>query len=101
VFFATFAYGAAPAAIQVMTPPRTRALASAVYLFFLNLVGMGIGPLFAALVTDRVFRDELAVGRSLSLVMGIAGLLSALLLWRGLAAFRKAVTDARGPVATP
>ena len=57
-----------------------RAVASAVYLFFLNFVGMGLGPLLTASVTDYVFRSDLAVGRSLALVVGVSAALSALLL---------------------
>jgi MFS family permease len=81
LFFATFAIGAAPAAIQFMTPAAHRAVASAVYLFFLNLVGMGAGPFLAALITDRVFGNDQAVGLSVAIVttasaVGAAGLLA-------------------------
>jgi MFS family permease len=80
MFFGTFAYGAAPAAMQLMTPAPMRAVASAIYLFFLNFVGMGLGPLITAAVTDHVFGNDLAVGRSLSVVVGTSAALSALLL---------------------
>jgi len=88
VFFSTFAWGAAPAAVQMMTPGPMRAMASAIYLFFLNLVGMGLGPLFTATVTDYVFRDDLAVGKSLALVVSASAALSALLLAWGCRHFR-------------
>jgi len=88
VFFSTFAWGAAPAAVQIMTPGPMRAVASAIYLFFLNLVGMGLGPLFTATVTDYVFGDDLAVGKSLALVASTAAGLSALLLVWGCRHFR-------------
>lgn len=82
LFFSTFAYGAAPAAMQLMTPAPLRAVASAIYLFFLNLVGMGLGPLVTAAATDYVFGDDLAVGRSLALVLGVsASMATALLAW--------------------
>ncbi len=80
LFFCTFAYGAAPAAVQLMTPAPMRAVASAIYLFFLNFIGMGLGPLLTAAVTDYVFRSDLAVGRSLALVVGVSAAGSALLL---------------------
>ena len=91
LFFSTFAYGAAPAAVQIMTPAPVRAVASAIYLFCLNFVGMGLGPLMTAAVTDYVFGNDLAVGRSLSLVVGVSAGLSALLLARGCRPFRATV----------
>jgi MFS family permease len=88
VFFSTFAWGAAPAAVQIMTPGPMRAVASAIYLFFLNLVGMGLGPLFTATATDYIFGDDLAVGMSLALVVSAAAGLSAVLLAWGCRHFR-------------
>jgi MFS family permease len=96
LFFSTFAYGAAPAALQLMTPSPQRAVASALYLFFLNLIGMGLGPLLTALVTDRWFADDLAVGRSLALVTAVAAVAAGLLLARGCRPFRAALA-ARAP----
>ena len=91
LFFSTFAYGAAPAALQVITPPKTRAVASALYLFVLNLVGMGLGPLITATLTDWWFADDLAVGRSLAVVMASAAAGAALLLGWGSRYFRQAI----------
>jgi len=101
LFFSTFAYGAAPAAVQMMTPAPMRAVASAIYLFFLNLVGMGLGPLVTAAVTDYVFRSDLAVGRSLALVIGVSAGLSALLLAWGCRHFRATVGRPAIPVGAP
>lgn len=101
LFFSTFAYGAAPAAVQMMTPAPMRAVASAIYLFFLNLVGMGFGPLVTAAVTDYVFGNDLAVGRSLALVVGVSATLSALLLAWGCRHFRATVGEIEGRVGAP
>ncbi len=97
LFFSTFAYGAAPAAVQLMTPAPMRAVASAIYLFFLNFVGMGLGPLMTAAVTDYVFQSDLAVGRSLALVVGVSAALSALLLAWGCRHFQATVQKGTGP----
>jgi MFS family permease len=96
LFFSTFAYGAAPAAVQLMTPAPMRAVASAIYLFFLNFIGMGLGPLLTAAVSDYVFESDLAVGRSLSLVVGVSAALSALLLAWGCRHFRMTVQKGTG-----
>jgi hypothetical protein len=90
VFLATFSWGAAAAAIQVITPSRMRATGSAVYLFFLNLVGIGFGPTLVAVVTDYGFHDDAAIGMSLAIVSSITAPLAALLLWLGLRSFRQA-----------
>ncbi|MBM4196984.1 MAG: MFS transporter [Gammaproteobacteria bacterium] len=95
LFFSTFAYGAAPAALQVLAPAANRAVASALYLFFLNIIGMGIGPLATALATDYIFGNELAVGRSLALVTGAAALAAALLLGWGRRHFSAALAASR------
>ena len=89
IFFSTFAWGAAAAAIQVITPNRMRATASAIYLFFLNLIGIGFGPTLVALCTDYVFGSDAAVGWSIALVAGISAPLAALFMWWGLASFRR------------
>jgi MFS family permease len=93
-FFATFAYGAAPAAIQFMTPAANRAVASAIYLFFLNFVGMGIGPFLTALVTDRVFGNDQAVGLSIAIVATASALGAAAFLAWSLPDHRRAVAAA-------
>jgi MFS family permease len=96
LFFATFAIGAAPAAIQFMTPAAHRAVASAIYLFFLNLVGMGIGPFLAAVITDRVFGNDQAVGLSVAIVTTASAVGAAALLAWSLPDHRRAVAAAAG-----
>ena len=90
-FFASFGFGAAAAALQQVTPNRMRGMVSAFYLFFLNLIGIGLGPTIIALITDYVFHDDQAVGFSLAIMAGCSGLLAALFLWKGLKPFRAEV----------
>jgi MFS family permease len=90
VFFSTFAWGAAAAAIQVITPSRMRATGSAIYLFFLNLMGIGCGPTLVAVVTDYGFGDDSAIGLSLAVVSSITAPVAALFIWMGLRSFRQA-----------
>ena len=94
MFFVSMPWAAAATGVQVATPDRMRAQASALYLFVLNLVGIGIGPTAAALITDHVFSDDNAVHYSL-IIVGVAGaVLGALILSRGLAPFRVACDNA-------
>ena len=65
-------FGAAVAVIQEITPSRMRGQFSALYLFAINLIGLGIGPTAVALLTDYVFRDDLAVPYSVAMTMVVA-----------------------------
>jgi MFS family permease len=90
-FFAAFAFGAAAAAIQEITPNRMRAQVGALYVSGVTLIGLGLGPSIVALLTDRVFGDDSAVRYSL-LVVTIVGLSSTVaLLAAGLRAYRRSV----------
>jgi len=73
-------FGVAPAAIQQMMPANMRGQASAVYLFILNLVGLGIGPTAVAFVTQNVFHRDEALRYSMLIVFVAACLLGAGLL---------------------
>ena len=88
LFFSSFGFGAAAAALQQITPNRLRALVSAFYLFLLNLIALGLGPTMTALITDYVFGYEKAVGHSIAVIAVISGVLSAFILWLGLKPFR-------------
>jgi MFS family permease len=88
-------WGIAPAAIQQMMPNPMRGQASAVYLFLLNLVGLGIGPTAVAWVTEHVFGREDAVNYSLLLVSVVAAVTSAALLWVGLREYLRSLERLR------
>ena len=77
-------FGVAAAAIQEMMPNEMRGQASAIYLFVVNLIGLGLGPTAVAVMTDYVFRDDNMVNYSLLVVASVAHIGAALLLWLGL-----------------
>lgn len=89
IYFTTLPYGAAAAALQLITPGRMRATASAIYLCILNLAGIGVGSALVALATDRIFGNDLAVGKSLALVGVIGTPLAAIVIAWGLPHFRR------------
>ncbi len=90
-FAGSMPYGAAGAALTEITPNQMRAQVIALYFFVQNLAGIGFGPTVVALLTDRVFGDDLAVGQSLVVVTAVAAPLSALLILAGLKPFRRCV----------
>ena len=79
----------APTAIQLATPNQLRAQVSAIYMFALNIISSIIGPTGVGFITDYVFGDEMRVGSSMALVVGITAPLAALFLWLGLKPFRE------------
>lgn len=80
-FAQSFPYGIASASLAIVAPPALRGQLVALYLMISNLVGLTLGPLLVALMTDNYFRDDNAVGLSLSLLpllttpLAIAGIL--------------------------
>lgn len=88
-FFSSFPFGAAAAALQVVTPNRLRAQVSALYLLCLNLVGIGLGPTMMAATGEYLLGGPQHLGRAMSISAAIVTPLAALLLYRGLAPFRE------------
>jgi len=89
VFALGMPFGAAPAAIQEIVPNQMRGQTSAVYLFIVNLVGLGVGPTAVALVTDFVFANDLDLKWSMLIVGTIANLAAIVLLMAGLKPYRE------------
>ncbi|MBX3495638.1 MAG: MFS transporter [Parvibaculum sp.] len=52
IFLGSFYLGPSFAMIQTLTPPAKRALASAVMLFIINIIGLGFGPQFVGILSD-------------------------------------------------
>jgi len=90
-FLTSAPFGVSAAAIQQMMPNTMRGQASAIYLFVINLVGLGIGPSAVAIFTDYVFRGDESVRYSLLIVATSAHLISAVLLLVGLKPYRRSL----------
>lgn len=90
VFLGAIPFGLAPAAIQEIVPNSMRGQTSAIYLFSVNIIGLGLGPTGVALLTDYVFGYDLAL--RYSLVWAITGmtLVAIVLLALGLKPYRQA-----------
>ncbi len=91
VFFVAMPFGIAPAAIQEMMPNPMRGQASAIYLFVVNLIGLGLGPSAVAWVTDYGFGDEAMLRYSLVIVGTFAHVAATVLLWIGVGQFHKSI----------
>lgn len=92
MYFASFPMTSSAAALQMMAPNRMRAQATALFFLVMNVIGLTGGATLVALCTDYLFRDELRVGYSMSLICVLAALTGAVILGRGLRHFRATVS---------
>ncbi|MCF8881274.1 MFS transporter [Erythrobacter sp. SN021] len=81
--FNSLYYGPTYSAAQGLVPLRARAIAAAVLLFFQNLIGLGLGPLFFGTLSDWL-RPEFGEESVRYVLYGAAflGLLPAFFFWR-------------------
>ena len=86
-FTSSLPYGAATAALQEIIPANMRGTFSAFYLFVINLIGLGCGPLLVGFINDKVFGTPQTIMLSMSISLLIASTLSAIILYRGLKPF--------------
>lgn len=93
VFFVAMPFGVAASAIQEIMPNQMRGQATALYLFVITLIGMGIGPTAVAMVTQYGFRADEMLRYSICIVTGVALLGAAIVLSRGLKHYRKSLDD--------
>jgi MFS family permease len=61
--------GVGPMAVNQVTPNQYRAQVSAVYLFVVNALGLGVGPTLVPLLNDHLFHDPLKIRYSLIIVV--------------------------------
>lgn len=76
-------YGPTYSAVQGLVAPQARAMAAAVLLFFQNLIGLGLGPLFFGMISD-VLKPEFGED-SVQIVLYSAaflGIVPAWFFWR-------------------
>ncbi|QDX80148.1 hypothetical protein B9N43_02065 [Denitratisoma sp. DHT3] len=79
------------AMVQGLVQLRMRATASAILLFVVNMVGLGLGPLTVGLLNDHYFgptHGPLAIRYSM-LVVGLLGGLASLLFWQAARTLRE------------
>ncbi|HTX24619.1 MAG TPA: MFS transporter [Steroidobacteraceae bacterium] len=71
------------AALQIVTPNQMRGQVTALYLFTYNVIGFGLGPLIAGILTDEVFRAESALRYSLLTMAAVLAPLALAMVWLG------------------
>ncbi len=82
MFFMSAPAALGPVLLQAITPNEQRGQVTAVYLFILNIIALGMGPSLIAATSDYVFKDEMAIGQALGVVTVAALPLAAYLFYR-------------------
>jgi hypothetical protein len=88
--YSNMGYGAA--FVQLLTPAHLRARVSALFLFCLNVLAMGVGPLLVGYLSERVFPGPTGLGLSMVIVIGSSLVVAGLALWRVLGATASALS---------
>jgi MFS family permease len=86
--------GVGPMAVNQVTPNQYRAQVSAVYLFVVNALGLGVGPTLVPLLNDHLFHDPLKIRFSLIIVVFCAALTAIVLLWMVRPVYRQKMAEA-------
>lgn len=75
IFCLSLAMGTSPAALQPIFPNQVRGQVSALFLFFLNLGGLSLGPLMPGFLNDHLFHNGQMIGVSLAITIASAAVL--------------------------
>ena len=86
-------------AMQEMTPPSSRAVLGAVFLASTSLLGFGVGPLTAGMLSDAHGQSARALAGSLTLLLGVSAAFGAGTAWLGRSAWLRARTAAQATAA--
>jgi sugar phosphate permease len=90
-FFLAAPMGASTTAVQELMPNQVRALASAIFLFLINIIGLGLGPTIVAVFNDYIFLDENAIRFSMTALFTIGGAFALLFYWISYSTYNETV----------
>jgi MFS family permease len=72
--------GVGPMAVNQVTPNQYRAQISAVYLFVVNALGLGVGPTLVPFINEHLFHDPVKIRYSMVLVVFCSAAVALILL---------------------
>ena len=84
---------AAPAAILLITPNIYRAMATALFFFSINIIGMTSGPYFVALLTEKFFKDPNSIAEAIAIVSLCGWAIAMIILWIGFKYYRARIQE--------
>lgn len=78
------------AALQTVTPNRLRGQVTFLFLFIMNVVGMGLGPIIVGALSQYVF-GEAGIRYAIALMGALMGIPALLIFWKGMPHYGAAV----------
>lgn len=78
-----------PFIVQTTTPNQFRGTAIALYFLIVNLVGLGVGPYLAAMISEWFFEGPESIGKAVALLGGVVLPTSAALFYLSLRVLRE------------
>lgn len=78
-----------PMAVNQVTPNQMRAQISSMYLFTVNLIGMGVGPALVPFISDYILQDPMQIRWALLIVVVAGSTIAITLLWLERPLFRE------------
>lgn len=95
IFFNNWVWGTAYAGVAAASPNEIRGQATAIYLFVINLIGLGLGPWLFGFFTTRVFEDEMMIDLAYVAVALIVAPISLVCLLIARPAFARQIREVR------
>ncbi len=84
---------AAPAAIIIITPNAFRAMATALFFFSINIIGMIAGPYLVAFLTENLFNDPNSIASAIAIIAVVAWIIAMSLLIFGFKFYKQRIAD--------
>jgi MFS family permease len=82
------------AAVQTVTPNRLRGQMTFLFLFIMNVVGMGFGPMIVGALSQYVFGEE-QIREALAAMGALMGIPAVYSFWRGLRPYGRAIASGK------
>lgn len=99
--FGSFAAAAAaPAAIVMTTPNEYRAIATALFFFTINIIGLMLGPLIIGFLTDNVFKSSNGLQISMAVLSAVAWVFTVVIVFTGRKAYSDRIKERHGDAIT-
>lgn len=95
IFFSHHVWGTAYAGIAAVTPNALRGQATAIYLFIVNLIGLGLGPTMFGYISSEVFADESMIDRTYVVMALLTLPVAGLCLFAARPAFARQLAEIR------
>jgi MFS family permease len=82
------------AAVQTVTPNRLRGQMTFLFLFIMNVIGMGFGPMFVGVLNQYLFGED-QIRQSLATIAALMGIPAIYIFWRGMRPYGHAIASGK------